>query len=34
MPVVGGERRMMLEDKRAVVAEDLYSQAEGCIGPW
>ena len=34
MPAVGEERRMMLGDKRAVVAGDLYSQAEGCIVPW
>ena len=34
MLAVGEERRMMLGDKRAVVAEDLYSQAEGCIVPW
>ena len=33
-PAVGEERRMMLGDRRAVVAEDLCSQAEGCIVPW
>ena len=33
-PAVGEERRMMLGDRRAVVAEDLYSQAEECIVPW
>ena len=32
-PAVGEERRMKLVDKRAVVAGDLYSQAEGCIVP-
>ena len=33
MPAVAEERRMKLVDKRAVVAEALYSQAEECIVP-